>query len=205
MAAMAAMPRPARAEVMTFTLLPSTSRAAFKSDAPLETFTGNTFGDALQGSLTVDPIHPKGARGVVRIDMNAVRTGIDMRDVSMRSKTYLDTDVEANRWVTFEISSIDIAGPLIAGKDIAAKVSGILTVKQKPVVRIADALVTYVALTSEQAAAQRRFGFTGDNIKVRAKFSTTFTDHGMRVPEILIFKLSNELQLETDLTFVRSR
>ena len=83
------------------------------------------------------------------------------------------------------------------------KVRGILTVKQKPVERVADATVTYIKLTPEQLESQRRFGFTADNIKTRAKLSTTFTDHGMQVPQLLFLKVSNELQLETDLTFVR--
>jgi hypothetical protein len=47
------------------------------------------------------------------------------------------------------------------------------------------------------------FGFTSDNVKVRARFSTTFTNHGMQVPELLFLKLANEIHLETDLTFVR--
>jgi hypothetical protein len=51
--------------------------------------------------------------------------------------------------------------------------------------------------------SQKRFGFTTDNIKVRAKFLTTFTDHGMKVPELLFLKVSNEIQLEADLTFTR--
>jgi hypothetical protein len=51
--------------------------------------------------------------------------------------------------------------------------------------------------------AQKRFGFTSDNIKVRAKFGTTFTNHGMQVPQLLFLKVANQLELEADLTFVR--
>jgi hypothetical protein len=76
-------------------------------------------------------------------------------------------------------------------------------VKQKPVERVADATVTWIKLTPEQVEAQKRFGFTADNIKVRAKFSTTFTDHGLQIPQILFYKVSNDIQLETDLTFAR--
>jgi len=89
------------------------------------------------------------------------------------------------------------------GKTVPAKVRGILTVKQKPVERVADATITWIKLTPEQVEAQKRFGFTGDNIKVRARFATTFTDHGMQIPQLLIFKVANDIQLETDLTFVR--
>jgi polyisoprenoid-binding protein YceI len=193
----------ARADVMSFKLLPNYSRATFKSDAPLETFVGNTAAEGVDGLLSLDPTRPQTASGSIKVDMNLVKTGIDKRDADMRSKNYLDTQVEANRWVTFEVKSVEIAGPLEPGKTIPAKVKGILTVKQKPVERVADATVTWVKLTPEQVEAQKRFGFTTDNIKVRARFATTFTDHGLQIPQILFYKVSNDIQLETDLTFAR--
>ena len=191
-----------QAETLSLKLLPNQSRATFKSDAPLETFVGNTTADGVDGTLTVDPAKPDAALATVRVDMNLVRTGIDKRDAQMRSKEFLDTENEQNRWVTFEIKAVEIEGPLESGKAVPAKVRGILTVKQKPVERVAEATVTYIKLTPEQLESQRRFGFTSDNVKVRAKLTTTFTDHGMQVPQILFFKVANELQLETDLTFV---
>jgi polyisoprenoid-binding protein YceI len=197
-------PSGALAEPLVFKLLPNYSRATFKSDAPLETFVGNTAAEGVQGTLTVDSARPQDAKGTVRVDMNMVKTGIEERDADMR-KNYLDTDVEANRWVTFEIKSVEIAGPLVAGKEVPAKITGVLTVKQKPVQRTADGTVTLITLTPEQVEAQKRFGFTADNIKVRAKFATTFSDHGIAVPQIFVFKVANDIQLETDLTFVRAR
>jgi polyisoprenoid-binding protein YceI len=193
----------AHADVMSFRLLPNYSRATFKSDAPLETFVGNTAAEGLDGTLTLDPAWPQAASGSVKVDMNLVKTGIEKRDADMRSKSYLDTEVEANRWVTFEVTGVDIAGPLEPGRAVPAKVRGILTVKQKPVERVADATVTWIKLTPEEVEAQKRFGFTADNIKVRARFATTFTDHGLKIPAILFYKVSNDIHLETDLTFVR--
>jgi polyisoprenoid-binding protein YceI len=193
----------ARADVMSFKLLQNYSRATFKSDAPLETFVGNTAAEGVNGSLSLDPAKPQTASGSVKVDMNLVKTGIEKRDADMRSKNYLDTEVEANRWVTFEVNSVEIAGPLEPGKTVPAKVRGILTVKQKPVERVADATVTWIKLTPEEVEAQKRFGFAADNIKVRARFATTFTDHGLRIPALLFYKVSNDIQLETDLTFVR--
>ena len=90
-----------------------------------------------------------------------------------------------------------------AGKEVMAKVKGILTIKQKPLETVADARVTYIKLTPEQVEAQKRFGFTSDNIKVRAKFGTLFSNHGITIPQLFFLKVSNEIQLETDLTFVR--
>jgi polyisoprenoid-binding protein YceI len=204
LAASLVAPAVAWGDTMNFRLLKNYSRATFKSDAPLETFVGNTAAEGIDGTLTVDPARPQDAKGTVRVDMNAVRTGIDKRDADMRGKPYLETDNEANRWVTFEVKSVEIAGPLEAGKTIPAKVRGILTVRQKPVERMVDATVTYIKLTPDQVEAQKRFGFTSDNIKVRATFATTFTDHGMQVPQLLFLKVANEVQLETDLTFARN-
>src|SRR5438876_2968262 len=127
----------AAADVISFKLLPNYSRATFKSDAPLETFVGNTAAEGIQGTLTVDPLRPQDAKGNVRVDMNLVRTGIEKRDADMRSKNYLDTEVEANRWVTFEVKSVEVSGPLVPAKDVPAKITGILTVKQKAVQRTA--------------------------------------------------------------------
>ncbi len=193
----------AHADAMSFKLLPNYSRATFKSDAPLETFVGNTAAEGVDGTLTLDPAKPQTATGSVKVDMNLVKTGIEKRDADMRSKNYLDTEVPANRWVTFELKSVEIAGPLEPGKTVPVKVKGILTVKQKPVERVADATVTWIKLTPEQVEAQKRFGFTADNIKVRAKFATSFTDHGLQIPQILFYKVANDIQLETDLTFAR--
>jgi polyisoprenoid-binding protein YceI len=201
--AVTALPLAAAAQTIGFKLLPRCSYATFKTDAPLETVVGHTADTGLQGELSVDPAKPQAAKGTVKVDMNTVRTGIDKRDADMRAKPYLETDVEANRWVTFDVKSVEIAGPLESGKPLPAKIRGLLTVKQKPVERVADGTVTYIKLSPEQVEAQKRFGFTSDNIKVRTKLATTFTDHGMQVPEMLIFKLSNDIAIETDLTFVR--
>jgi polyisoprenoid-binding protein YceI len=203
LAVVAAWPIAAAAETINFKLLPRYSYATFKTDAPLETVVGHTSDVGLQAELSVDPAKPQDARAVVKVDMNAVRTGIDKRDADMRSKSYLDTETEANRWVTFDVKSVEIAGPLEPGKVVPAKIRGLLTVKQKPVERTADGTVSYIKLTPEQVEAQKRFGFTADNVKVRTKLGTTFTDHGMQIPQLLILKLSNDIAIETDLTFIR--
>src|SRR6266850_2753178 len=137
----------AAAEPISFKLLPRYSYATFKSDAPLETVVGHTADTGLVGELTVDPARPQAARGTVKVDMNTVRTGIDKRDADMRGKPYLETDIEANRWVTFEVQSAELAGPLETGKPVAAKIRGLLTVKGKPVERVADGTVTYIKLS----------------------------------------------------------
>ena len=199
----AALPSAAFAEPIAFKMLSTYSRATFKTDAPLETIVGTTAGPAVTGNLTVDPSKPATGQGSIKVDLTTLNSGVTKRDQDMQQPQYLDTANEANKFAVFEIRSIDIAAPLEAGKEVPAKVKGVLTIKQKPVDVVADARVTYIKLTPEQVEAQKRFGFTSDNLKVRAKFGTLFSNHGITIPQLLFLKVSNEIQLETDLTFAR--
>ncbi len=191
------------AEPMNFKMLSNQSRATFKPDAPLETIVGTTAGPGVTGTLTVDPAKPANGKGTIKVDLTTLTSGVAKRDQDMQQPQYLDTANEANRYAVFEIKSIEIAGPLEAGKEVPAKVKGVLTIKQKPVDVVADARVTYLKLAPEQAEAQKRFGFTSDNIKVRTKLGTLFTNHDMTIPQLMSLKVSNEIQLESDLTFVK--
>jgi polyisoprenoid-binding protein YceI len=196
---------PAGADTMRFRLLTSYSQASFRSDAPLETFVGTSALEGIEGTLSLDPARPQAASGSVKVDMNRVTTGIEKRDVDMRSKQYLDTQADANRWVTFEVQKVEIAGPLTPGKATPARVHGMLTIKQKAVPKVAEATVMYIKLSPEQLEQQKRFGFTSDNIKVKATLSSTFTEHGMQVPQYLFLKVNNELQMVADLVFVSTQ
>src|SRR5215468_10804107 len=196
-------PLAAHADPISFKMLPTYSRATFKTDAPLETIVGNTAGEGVTGNLTVDPAKPQGAQGTIKVDLTTVSSGVAKRDDDMKGDKYLDTANPANRYAVFEIKSVDVAGPLEPGKEMPAKVSGTLTIKGKAVPTVADARVTWVKLTPEQVEAQKRFGFASDNIKVRAKFGTTFANHDITIPQLLVLKVSNDIQLETDLTFVK--
>jgi polyisoprenoid-binding protein YceI len=203
LATAAALPGAALAETMNFKILSTPSRATFKSDAPLETIVGNTAGAAVTGNLTVDPAQPAGGTGTIKVDLTTLNSGVAQRDQDMQNPQYLDTANEAHKFAVFEIKGIEIAGPLEPGKETPAKVKGILTIKQKPVDVVADARVTYIKLTPDQVEAQKRFGFTSDNIKVRSKFGTLFSNHGITIPQLMFLKVSNEIQLESDLTFVK--
>ena len=198
-----AAPLPAGADTMNFKLLTNYSQASFRSDAPLETFVGTSALEGIQGTLALDPARPQDAKGTVKVDMNRVSTGVEKRDADMRGKNYLDTEVEGNRWVTFEVKKVEIAAGLQPGKEVPAKVHGVLTIKQKPADTVADATVMYIKLTPEQVEQQKRFGFASDNVKVKAKVGSTFTAHDMQVPQLLFLKVANDIQMLADLVFVR--
>ena len=141
--------------------------------------------------------------GSIRVDLSTLRTEIERRDAQMQSNDFLHTEDESNRYATFERKGIELGAGLEPGKEVPAKISGILTINRRPIDITADARITYVQLTPEQLDTQKRFGFTTDNFRVRAQFMTSFTNHGMQVSQLLILKLANAIQIETDLTLVR--
>ena len=200
--ALAHIPTWALAEQITLHVLPY-SRATFKTEAPLETVIGNTSGPGVTGTVTGDPTRLQGATGTILVDLSALRTGIERRDAQMQSKEFLHTEDEGNRYATFELKGIELGAGLEPGKEVPAKISGILTINHRPIDITADARITYVHLTPEQLETQKRFGFTTDNFRVWAQFTTSFTNHGMQVPQLLILKLANAIQIETDLTLAR--
>src|SRR5262249_746560 len=89
--------------------------------------------------------------------------------------------------------------PLVPGKETPAKGHGLLTIKQKAVSKVAEATGTHIKLTPEQIEPQKRFGFTGDNLKAKAKWPTTLTDHAMQGPQLVFPKVARESRLGTDL------
>ncbi|MBI3327911.1 MAG: YceI family protein [Nitrospinae bacterium] len=200
--ALAHAPTWALAEQMTLRVLPY-SRATFKTEALLETVIGNTSGPGVTGTVTGDPARLEGATGTIRVDLSTLRTGIERRDAQMRSQEFLNTEDEVDRYTTFELKGIELGAGIEPGKEVPAKISGTLTIKRRPIEITADARITYVKLTPEQLETQKRFGFTADNFRVRANFTTSFTNHGMQVPQVLILKLANEIQIEIDLTMAR--
>ena len=102
----------------------------------------------------------------------------------MRGKGFLDSEAdETNRWAVFEIKNVEIAGPLEPGKAMPAKIRGTLTIRGKPVETVAESTIYYLRLTPEQVESQKRFGLTAETLRITSKFPTTFTSHGLQVPQ----------------------
>src|SRR5881396_2279538 len=93
--------------------------------------------------MNVDLAKPQDARGTIKVDLNAVRTGVDRRDSHMRSKDFLDSEAnDANRYAIFDVKQIELAGPLVPGRGGPAKIQGPSRVGGTPVARRPDGMGT---------------------------------------------------------------
>jgi polyisoprenoid-binding protein YceI len=180
------------------------SQATFRTDAPLEAVVGTTAGSGtVTGSVTVDLARPQQATGEIRVDLATLKTGIANRDAHMVGPDWLDVQNEVNRYAVFKITAIEVTGALEAGREVPGKVKGVLTIRQKAVDTTVDARIAYLKLSSTEAEALRRAGYGPEILRVRAKLRTSFTNHGMQVPQLYFLRVSNEIQLDVDLTLTR--
>src|SRR5262249_34895159 len=155
--------------------------------------------------VTGDPASLQDASGTIRVDLATLHTGIDRRDAQMQSKDFLDTADEGDRYATFELKGIEPAAAIEPGQEGPATTRRTLTIRLRrlPVDITADGRIACGKLAPEDLDTQKRFGFPTDNFRVRAQFPTSFTTHGMQVPQLLILNLANVIQIETDLTLAR--
>jgi polyisoprenoid-binding protein YceI len=194
------------AEPRTFNVS-DTSRVTFRTVAPLETIVGTTAGrPAVSGTVLVDPARPQDVRGTVRVDLNALRTGLGLRDTVMRSTIFLDSETsEVNRFAVFDVKGVEIVGVPVVGRTTRARVHGTLTMRGRSIDTIADSEIDYTRPASEPAESPKRTSLVPETIRVLTRFATTFTNHGMQVPGPLVLVVSNEIQLETLLLLVLAR
>jgi polyisoprenoid-binding protein YceI len=76
--------------------------ASFTSEAPLESIVGTS--NQVSGHVTFDPADPtKGGKGVVKVPVASINTGIPLRDEHLRSPGWLDA--EKHPHIRFEITS----------------------------------------------------------------------------------------------------
>lgn len=185
------------AEPVTFKVLNSgQSRATFKTEAPLETIVGNT--SLLSGTVVFDRDEPAAATARIEVDLASLRTGIDMRDEHLRSPMWLDTANSPK--ATFELTKLVLAGSLKPAKSVKGKAYGKLTIRGVTRDIVAEVVATSFPLTD--ALRNPDVGFTGDLMKIDVSFKTSFTNHGVQVPQMLFYKVSNDIDVQTSLTLV---
>jgi polyisoprenoid-binding protein YceI len=188
---------PAAGSPATYHVLVSPSRASFTSEGTLEIIVGHT--SSIKGDATVDVDKPaEGARGRIAVQLATLKSGIDARDEDMRGPAWLDTDKFPE--AVFELKKLEI-GRLAKGKAQQGRMVGTITIRGITKEVIADVKATYFGLDDKMKSEM--FGFTDDLLKIHATFPVKFTDFGMKVPQLLFYKLAEELRIDVDLTMVK--
>jgi polyisoprenoid-binding protein YceI len=150
----------------------------FESEADLETIVGTV--NVARGAIKVN-FTDKRARVSLEVPVDAMKTGIELRDEHLRGKWWLDADrfpvirFESTR-VKFDPKEKD-----------AARVTGLFSMHG--VSRELSAGVRWRKLPAD-AVAKARFP-KGEWIKFTVRFDVRLTDHGVKIPGAAIGKVSD--------------
>jgi polyisoprenoid-binding protein YceI len=163
---------------------------SFVSDAPVEQFVGRT--SNVSGSVDIDLADVTTGKVDFTVDLSTLSTGIDGRDKHMKSAEYLNTDKFPK--ATFKSTKINLLeGDKALGPNKVAivELTGDLTIRGVTRPLTTKAFVRYL---KGDAWSQKMLG-PGDILSVSAHFPIKITDFGMKVPQYIILKVNNEVQI----------
>lgn len=176
------------------------NRAEFSSDAPIERMIGQT--GAIYGEVTVDSDDLSLAlKATVTVDLRTLKTGIEKRDEHMHSADYLDTD-------KFPDAVFEAAGPVTAsttslapGQPVPVTLFGKFTVHgvTRPVT------VTGKATFFQSDSNLAKFGYPGELLNFAGDFAILLADYRIKRPELLLLKLSEEVEIHINFTATTGR
>lgn len=164
---------------------PASDTVHFQSSAKLEFVEGLT--SNIIGSIEVNPDSAIGdTKGIFRVDLRTLQTGIDLRDEHMRTR-HLETDKYP--FAYFEISSI-------SNPPAQLKIDSTYQVAAAGKFYIRGIWRSIAVTTS-----LRRIQTTNsETLSVRAKFSLKLDEFGIPRPKALFLKLAETINVEVIFT-----
>ncbi|HXG58479.1 MAG TPA: YceI family protein [Thermoanaerobaculia bacterium] len=178
------------AEVRTYSITDDGKNyATFESAATLETIKGIT--TKVTGTIVADPQDIASSRAEVTIDLASIDTGIAMRNEHLR-----DRFLEVSKFPTATFKSVSVDGPKTAApnKPLEIRVTGDFTIHG--VTRRITVPVRVVYIPESELTKSSRG--PGDWIHATATFPVRLADHGITVPERLILKLADTVDVKLD-------
>lgn len=171
--------------------------ATFKSRAPLEDIVGTT--NEIAGYVVFDPNQPqKGGRGVFRVPVASLNTGIPLRDEHLRSADWLNASQHGE--IAFEITEVknikEVRGA--AGKTFDVTLAGNLTLHGQTRKVEAPARITYLP-----ESPQTQMKLPGDLLAARTNFTVKLSDFGVRGMQGVVGSRVSD-SIEVEVSFVGS-
>lgn len=164
---------------------------SFESRAPLETIVGVT--SSVSAELSVDLAKVLSTTGKFVVVLKDLDSGLKMRDEHMMGERFLDE--ENHPTAIFEILEVKKASAkkLKDKKSVEVELLGNFTVKGITKKIGVKATITYF---KESAATRSRL--PGDLLHVLAKFSISLPDFKITVPKMMVYKLSDSVNVTVD-------
>ena len=164
--------------------------ATFESEATLETIKGTT--TKISGTITADPANTGASTATITVDLSALDTGISMRNEHMRGEKFLNT--EKFPTATFKTVSVSGAKSVAPNQPVELQLTGDFTL-HGVTKRITVPARVVVIPENDMTKSSRG---PGDWIHGTVTFPIKLTDYSITVPEKLMMKLANEVNVKVD-------
>lgn len=182
------------AEVQTFVVQESEKRnlVTFESQAPLERISGTTH--AVRGEIRVDREDLSWCSGELRVRLNTLDTGIELRNKQMRNQ-YLETRLFPE--VVFEVVKVISAEPTRLDPGVPSRIVLEGVVRLHGVERRERVEVDATYFPESEAT---RLKMSGNLLRVQARFDVILGDYDIPIPKLVALQLDENVRLLVDVT-----
>jgi polyisoprenoid-binding protein YceI len=165
------------------------NQATFTSDAPLENIVGVSNNVGVMVMLDTDDV-TNSPKGKVKVDLKTLKTGIDLRDEHLRSENWLHT--EKYQYAEFMLTGITKTSSksISNGENVNVTLAGKMTIHGVTKDITAPAILTYY-----KESEKTRSKIKGNLLKVKSNFSIKLSDYGVNIPNMVVGKVDENIQL----------
>ncbi len=166
----------------------SRNQATFVSNAPLEDIVGVS--DDLTAVAMIDFGNLTHSMGKVSVNLNKLRTGIDLRDKHLRSEMWLN--VSKYPKAVFELKSISApaSGKLENGKPIKVTFNGVFKLHG-----VSHEISAPGELAYFKESPQTKTKMPGNLLRAKANFKIKLSDYGVKIPSMVVAKLDDNIKI----------
>lgn len=163
------------------------NQAQFISDAPLEKIVGLVSGLDATIMINLNDI-TKNPMGKVKVEVNKIRTGIDLRDEHLRSESWLNA--AKYPYVEFQLTGFKnlSSTKLTDGQKVQATAIGKFSLHG-----ITKEIEVPVTLTYYKESERTKAKIPGNLLVTNAEFKIKLSDYGIKIPSMVVGKLNDEV------------
>ena len=164
--------------------------ATFTTEAPLEDIVGTT--RMVEATLMINPLNvSQNPKAMVKVDLSALNSGIDLRDEHMKSEKFLNT--AKHPYATFALTGISGTSVLKDATKTNVKLTGDLTLHG-----VTKKISVPATLTYFKQNENTKSKLAGNLLKANAIFNIKMSDYGVEVPSMMLMKVSNDVKITLD-------
>ncbi len=168
------------------------NQASFTSDAPFEKIVGVSSGLDATVMINKDNI-TKSPKGIVKVPIANIKTGIALRDEHLRSKDWLYA--EKYPFAEFKLKGIQNASSskLEPGQKVKATLLGDFTVHG-----VTKEIKVPAELTYFEENEQTKAKMPGNLLVANAEFNIKLSDYGVEIPSMVVGKVDEAVKISVN-------